>query len=58
MIAWLRFKIAWIRWTFRYPGYRMGDPALGPAYSELREHNRNILRERWFASEPRREDFK
>lgn len=53
-MKWLRWKLAWFRWRFTYP-YRPGDPTLG--VGEERARNRRILWDRWYAREPKREDF-
>ena len=48
----LGYWVRWLRWFFRAPGYRMGDPALGSG--EERWRNREILRQRYKDSEPER----
>ena len=51
----IRFKLAYLRWAFGFPGFRMGDPFLGSG--DLRKKNKDILRDRYSAKEPKREDF-
>lgn len=53
----IRWKLAWYRWFVDLPGYRFGDPSLGPTDSALRDQNRRILRERHAAREPKRPEL-
>jgi hypothetical protein len=52
--AWIRYWIAYARWWWDAPGYRMGDPALGRG--EERVRNRIILRRRYEERKPQRPD--
>ena len=51
MLADLKFWMRWLRWWLRMP-YEFGDPSLGSG--EVRQHNRDTLRRRYYESEPKR----
>lgn len=53
-VEYLRYWYAWLRWQLKGP-YRYGDPSLGDGW--IRDQNRNLLREKWIADKPKREDF-
>lgn len=50
----LHYWYDWCRWAWKGP-YRLGDPLLGTG--EIRDQNRKLLREKWMAKEPKREDY-
>lgn len=51
----LRFQFAWCRWFLGLPGYKFGDPTLGSG--DLRNWNREIIKERYNKKEPKRADY-
>src|SRR5688572_18902055 len=52
------WKLRWWRWFFGLPGYRLGDPLLGPGDlsdpHSLRRRNRDIIVSRYETQEPQR----